>query len=70
MTALGPASTALDGVGYVLLSETYRIWADAAASYRWPVEEVLGTHLELVNRPGEVAAAIVRAADAARSPPR
>lgn len=46
--------------GFVLLSETYRRWADDALSYGWPVAEVLGTHLELVNQPAEVAAAILR----------
>jgi len=53
--------------GYVLLSDTYRLWADAARSYGWPVEEVGGTHLELVNRPLDVAAAITRVVGAARA---
>ncbi len=43
--------------GYVLLSETYRVWAQQAQEWSWPVVEVRGTHLELVNRPAEVAAA-------------
>jgi hypothetical protein len=46
--------------GYVLLSETYRPWADRAQSYGWPVTDVLGTHLELVNRPVDVTEAILR----------
>lgn len=60
-----PARWASAPSGYVLFSDTYRIWADAVRSYGWPVEEVRGTHLELVNRPQDVAAAIVRVADAA-----
>jgi hypothetical protein len=62
-----PPDWASAPAGYVLLSETYRIWADVAHSYGWPVEEVLGTHLELVNRPHEVAAAVARVAEAARA---
>src|SRR5438477_5911598 len=45
--------------GYVLLSEIYRPWADTARSYGWRVAEVPGTHLELVNRPVDVAEAIL-----------
>lgn len=44
--------------GYVLLSEVYRPFADQARRWNWPCAEVPGTHLETVNRPGEVAAAI------------
>lgn len=55
-----------DPAGYVLLSDTYRIWADAARSYGWPVAEVLGTHLEIVNRPDDVASSILQVTDAAR----
>lgn len=47
--------------GYLLLSEVYRAAADEAKAEGWPVVEVLGTHLELVNRPSAVAAAIVEA---------
>ena len=52
--------------GYVLLSETYRIWADAARSYGWPVAEVPGTHLEIVNRPDDVASSILQVTAAAQ----
>jgi hypothetical protein len=62
-----PTGWAEAPAGYVLLSETYRLWADAALSYAWPVEEVPGTHLEIVNSPSAVAAAIVRVAAAARA---
>lgn len=55
------------GYGYVLLSEVYREWADTASSYGWPVEEVLGSHLEVVNRPVEVAQAILRVAQSSRN---
>lgn len=54
-----PPDWASHHAGYVLLSEIYRPWADAATSLGWPVAEVPGTHLELVNRPSDVAAAIV-----------
>ena len=46
---------------FVLLSETYRSSADVAAHWGWPVLEVMGTHLELVNDPEAVAAAILNA---------
>lgn len=55
-----PPEWASAPAGYVLLSDVYRVWADAARSYGWPVEEVPGTHLELVNRPEAVASAIER----------
>lgn len=58
-----PANWASAPAGYVLLSDVYRVWADGARSYGWPVEEVPGTHLELVNRPAEVAAAIAGIAE-------
>lgn len=51
---------------YILFSDNYQLWADAARSYGWPVETLPGTHLELVNQPTEVAAAITRVAEAAR----
>ena len=50
------------GCGYVLLSEVYRPAAEEAKAEGWPVHEVLGTHLELVNRPAAVADAIIQAA--------
>jgi hypothetical protein len=62
-----PADWMSAPAGYVLLSDAYRIWAEASRAYGWPVEAVLGTHLELVNRPNEVATAIVRVATAARA---
>lgn len=45
--------------GYVLLSESYRACADQARAWGWKVIEVLGTHLELVRRPEDVAASII-----------
>jgi hypothetical protein len=59
-----PVDWASSPASYLLFSDNYRLWADAARSYGWPVEEVAGTHLELVNRPGDVAAAITRVARA------
>jgi hypothetical protein len=41
--------------GYVLLSETYRDDAATARALGWPTRELLGTHLDLANRPGEIA---------------
>ena len=43
---------------YVLLSEVYRPDADGARSRGWPVVELLGNHLDMVNRPRELAEAI------------
>lgn len=57
-----PASWAAHAAGYVLLSEVYRVWADKARALGWDVVEVFGTHLELVNRPDDVADAIVSVA--------
>lgn len=57
-----PANWAAHAAGYVLLSEVYRVWADQARSLGWNVVEVFGTHLELVNRPDDVADAIVHVA--------
>lgn len=48
---------------FVLLSETYRSFANAAAEWGWPVVETIGTHLELVNDPEAVAAAILSSTD-------
>jgi hypothetical protein len=50
-------SAAADGA-YLLSSETYRPDADEAASRGWPVIEMLGTHLDLVTRPAELANAL------------
>lgn len=55
-----PAGWRSTACGYVLLSEEYRNAADEAEAEGWPVLEVLGTHLELVNRPTAVADAIVQ----------
>lgn len=44
---------------YVLLSEMYRPDADEAASRGWPVIETLGGHLDLINRPAELAEALI-----------
>lgn len=49
--------------GFVLLSEAYRSFADTALEFGWPVVEVMGTHLELVNDPDAVAAAILSTID-------
>lgn len=61
-----PSGWSDEPAGYVLLSDAYRIWAEAARSYGWPVVEVSGTHLEIVNRPDDVASAILQVADAAQ----
>lgn len=53
-----PAGWRSTACGYVLLSEVYRNAADEAKAEGWPVLEVLGTHLELVNHPTAVADAI------------
>lgn len=50
-------STAAAGA-YVLLSEIYRPDAIEAATRGWPVIEMLGKHLDLVERPAEVANAL------------
>jgi pimeloyl-ACP methyl ester carboxylesterase len=49
---------------FVLLSEGYRDDAVTAASMEWPVVELLGMHLDLVNNPGAVARAIASVASA------
>lgn len=59
-----PAGWRSAACGYVLLSEVYRSAANEAEAQGWRVYEVLGSHLELVNRPGAVADAIVLAAGA------
>lgn len=46
--------------GFVLLSEGYRRDAALAKSLGWPVVELLGDHLDLVNNPGAVAGALTR----------
>jgi len=61
-TPVVPVGWAERSAGYVLFSEIYRVWAQQAADLGWPVVEVPGTHLELVNRPSDVAAAILTAA--------
>jgi hypothetical protein len=43
---------------YLLLSAAYRADADDSRSRGWPVVELPGNHLDLVDRPAEVAAAI------------
>jgi pimeloyl-ACP methyl ester carboxylesterase len=45
---------------YLLLSEEMRGEAERARSLGWPVLEVLGNHLDVVNRAAEVAADLVR----------
>ena len=46
---------------YILLSDTYRRFATSASELGWPVVELIGTHLEIVNDPDAVAAAILKA---------
>ena len=46
--------------GFVLLSEMYRGDAATAMSLGWPTVELLGTHLDLVNRPEAIAQALIR----------
>ena len=53
-----PAPAPIASAAYVLLSDAYRAEADEAALRGWPVTELRGTHLELVNNPAAVAAAI------------
>jgi hypothetical protein len=45
---------------YLLSSEEMRGEAERARSLGWPVVEDLGNHLDVVNRPAEVAANLVR----------
>jgi hypothetical protein len=45
--------------GFLLLSESYRLDAAMATSRAWPVVELLGTHLDVVNAPGLIAEALV-----------
>jgi pimeloyl-ACP methyl ester carboxylesterase len=62
-----PAGWRSTACGYVLLSEPYRRAADEAAAEGWPLHEVLGSHLELVNRPAAVASAILGAVGVMRA---
>ncbi len=48
---------------YLLLSEEMRGEAEQACLLGWPVLEDLGNHLDVVNRPAEVAADLVRIGD-------
>jgi hypothetical protein len=50
-----------DRNGYVLLSDGYVDDAEEARHRGWPVEELLGQHLDLITRAPEVALAILRA---------
>jgi hypothetical protein len=54
-----PRNWAARAAGFVLLSELYRVWADQARALGWNAVELFGTHLELVNRPEDVAEAII-----------
>jgi hypothetical protein len=61
-----PAGWSAARCGYVLLSEeAYGTQATAAAARGWPVVRLPGAHLDIVTRPHEVAAALVRVAGAA-----
>jgi len=54
-----PLGWSTPGIGaYILLSEIYRPDALEARSRSWPVVEVPGNHLDVVNRPAEIAGAI------------
>jgi hypothetical protein len=53
-----PASWSRSKRSYVLLSEAYRLHADQARARGWPVVELPGRHLDILNRPVKVAAAI------------
>jgi hypothetical protein len=44
---------------FLLLSESYRADAETARSLGWPMQELLGTHLDLANDPGEIARSIL-----------
>ena len=57
-----PRGWSAHAAGYLLLSEVYRPAAMQASALGWSVLEVLGTHLELVNRPADVAASIIAVA--------
>jgi hypothetical protein len=48
--------------GFVLLSEGYRPDASAAASLGWPIVELLGGHLDVVNHPEAIARAVTSVA--------
>ncbi len=48
--------------GYVLLSEAYRGDAATAVSLGWPTVELLGGHLDIVNRPEAVAGGLIKLA--------
>ena len=41
--------------GFLLLTESYRADAATAFSLGWPTRELLGAHLDVVNRPAEIA---------------
>lgn len=44
---------------FLLLSDSYRTECERARAFGWPAVEMLGSHLDLVNRPSEVAGAIL-----------
>jgi hypothetical protein len=49
-------------IGYLLLSEAYRNDLAVAQLHGWPTRELLGTHLDIVNHPNEVASLLVELA--------
>lgn len=57
-----PASWSERMAGYVILSEAYRASANQAEELGSTVVEMPGTHLEMVNRPYDVARAILQVA--------
>lgn len=50
--------------GYLVFSEPYQEQAAEAARLGWPVRELPGGHLHMVDSPAEVAAAIIALATA------
>jgi hypothetical protein len=47
---------------FILLSESYRGDADRARALGWPTVERLGGHLDIVNRPDDIARTILELA--------
>lgn len=58
-----PDGWATSRCSYILLSEAYREYAVVAQERGWTVVELLGTHLDIVTKPVEIAEAIVCVTD-------
>lgn len=54
-----PGSWELSRRGYLLFSEPYRRSFEAAKGQGWPVRELPGSHFHMLNRPAEVAEALI-----------